>query len=120
MIAEFIGRASSTVYDEVKVSGGREGYSPSAAQARADELRAREKPLKLVSSERLHDRVNEDLAGRWSPQQISARLTKEFPEDSSMQVCAETIYQTLYLQARGELRTSVKLMLRTGRTRRRE
>ena len=71
----------------------------------------------MVSS-RLHDAVNEGLEQKWSPEQISARLEKEYPDDPEMKVSHETIYHTLYLQARGELRTELKLTLRQGRARR--
>jgi IS30 family transposase len=66
----------------------------------------------------LHDAVNEGLAQKWSPRQISQRLQRDYPDDEDMRVSHETIYYCLYLQARGELRTQLKLALRTGRTRR--
>jgi transposase, IS30 family len=62
--------------------------------------------------------VNEGLEQKWSPEQISERLKEEYPDDPEMKVSHETIYQTLYLQAKGELRTQLKLALRQGRTRR--
>jgi IS30 family transposase len=62
--------------------------------------------------------VNEGLEHNWSPEQISIRLDKDHPDDPEMHVSHETIYQTLYLQARGELRTELKLALRQGRARR--
>jgi transposase, IS30 family len=65
-----------------------------------------------VTSSRLHDAVNEGLEQKWSPEQISARLDEEYPDDPEMKVSHETIYQTLYLQAKGELRTELKLALR--------
>jgi len=71
-----------------------------------------------VASSRLHDAVNEGLKQKWSPEQISARLNEEYPDDPEMKVSHETIYQTLYLQAKGELRTELKLALRQGRARR--
>jgi IS30 family transposase len=72
----------------------------------------------LETNRRLHDVVNEGLAKKWSPRQVSRRLREDFPEDDTMRVSHETVYQTLYLQARGELRTQLKLALRQGRTRR--
>ena len=62
--------------------------------------------------------MNEGLEQKWSPEQISERLKEEYPDDPEMKVSHETIYQTLYLQAKGELRTQLKLALRQGRTRR--
>ena len=79
---------------------------------------ARPKARKLESSRRLHDAVNDGLKQKWSPQQISKRLEVEYPDDEEMRVSHETIYESLYLQARGELRTELKIALRTGRARR--
>ena len=59
------------------------------------------------------------LDRRWSPQQIAARLVIEFPDDLSMRVSHETIYQSLFVQSRGALRKELTACLRTGRTRRR-
>jgi IS30 family transposase len=79
----------------------------------------RPKPAKLAVNARLRERVEELLGERWSPQQISARLKLEFADDSHMQVSHETIYQSLFVQARGALRKDLARCLRTGRTRRR-
>ncbi len=73
---------------------------------------------KLVANERLHDFVCDGLEQEWSPQQIAAKLIERNPDDADMRVSHETIYETLFLQARGELRTQLKLALRTGRARR--
>ncbi len=62
--------------------------------------------------------MNSGLEKKWSPRQISERLRQDFPDDDTMRVSHETIYQSLYLQARGELRTQLKIALRQGRTRR--
>jgi transposase, IS30 family len=62
--------------------------------------------------------VNDGLEQRWSPKQISRRLREDYPGDEGMRVSHETVYECLYLQARGELRTQLKLALRKGRTRR--
>jgi IS30 family transposase len=99
-------------------NGGRDNYSAADAHDRAAELRARPKARKLESSRRLHDAVNDGLKQKWSPEQISKRLEVEYPDDEEMRVSHETIYESLYLQARGELRTQLKLALRTGRARR--
>ena len=81
-------------------------------------MRARPKQRKLEYSRRLHDAVNEGLKQNWSPRQISKRLAVEYPDDGEMRVSHEAVYEALYLQARGELRTQLKLALRTGRARR--
>ena len=59
------------------------------------------------------------LDKNWSPQQISARLVIEFPDDPEVRVSHETIYRSLFVQSRGALRKELTASLRTGRTRRR-
>lgn len=118
-IAERLGRDPSVISREVKRNGGRDKYGVYAAQERAEEFRTRPKVHKLVENPRLHAAVAVGLAQKWSPQQIAGRLGTDYPDDPGMRVSHETIYQTLYLQARGELNTELKLALRRGRTRRR-
>jgi transposase, IS30 family len=117
-IAAKISRHHSCVSQEIKNNGGRDLYSAADAHDRAVTLRARPKVRKLESSRRLHDAVNDGLKRKWSPEQISKRLEVEHPDDPEMRISHETIYESLYLQARGELRTQLKLALRTGRARR--
>jgi IS30 family transposase len=81
-------------------------------------LKSRPKERKLEKDERLHDAVAEKLRDDFSPEQISGRLQEDYPDDPGMRVSHETIYQALFLQARGELRTQLKLALRTGRAQR--
>jgi IS30 family transposase len=117
-IALRLGRHYSVINREVARCGGRAGYR-SAAAAVLREVRARRpKPHRLAADRRLHDAVAAGLAVSWSPRQISARLRAEHPDDEAMRVSHETIYQTLFCQARGELNTQLKLALRTGRTHR--
>ena len=118
-IARSIGRSASTVSREVNHNGGRRHYRAVAADGAAYRRARRPKPCKLASSPRLRGRVETLLAQRWSPQQIAARLKAEFPDDPGMQVSHETIYQSLFVQARGALRRDLTKCLRTGRTRRR-
>jgi IS30 family transposase len=117
-IGRLLGRHHSTISDEISRNGDREHYRACAAQERYESLKARPKERKLVTSSRLHDAVNEGLEQKWSPEQISARLEEEHPDDPEMRVSHETIYQTLYLQTKGELRTGLTLALRQGRARR--
>jgi transposase, IS30 family len=81
-------------------------------------LRLRPQQRKLESNARLHNMVNEGLAQKWSPQQITRRLKRDYPDDEVMRVSHETIYETLFVQARGDCRTQLTLALRSGRTRR--
>jgi transposase, IS30 family len=116
MIAVRLGRDPSVVSREIARNGGRGSYRAHVAQERADVLVARPKAFLLESNARLHHVVAAGLVLDWSPQQISARLVEDHPDDLELRVSHETIYQTLYLQARGELRTELKLALRKGRT----
>jgi IS30 family transposase len=117
-IGKLLGRHHSTIAREIERNGGAADYRALDAQERYESLKERPKERKLVASSRLHDAVNEGLEQKWSPEQISARLDEEYPDDPEMKVSHETIYQTLYLQAKGELRTELKLALRQGRARR--
>jgi IS30 family transposase len=117
-IGRLLKRDHSVVSREIARNGGRSAYRAIPAQRRADEHRARPKPRLLETNKALHDAVNSGLEQKWSPQQISKRLRQDFPDDHTMRVAHETIYQCLYLQARGELRTQLTLALRQGRTRR--
>jgi transposase, IS30 family len=66
----------------------------------------------------LHDAVAAGLALEWSPRQVSERLRRDYPEDMGMRISHEAIYETLFVQARGECRTQLRLVLRSGRVRR--
>jgi transposase, IS30 family len=118
VIAARLGRCQSVVSREIVRNGGRGGYRVHSAQERFERLRARPKVRKLVADRCLHDAVAGALLEDCSPQQISGRLKRDFPDDLGMRVSHETIYQTLFVQARGELRTQLKLALRTGRVQR--
>jgi transposase, IS30 family len=118
-IAARIGRCPSTVSREVARNGGRARYRAVAADGAAYRRALRPKPSKLAQNAGLRRRVEQLLAERWSPEQIAARLKREFPDDQGMQVSHETIYQSLFVQARGALRKDLAACLRTGRTRRR-
>jgi IS30 family transposase len=117
-IGRLLGRDHSVVSREVARNGGCPAYRAVPAQQRADQQRDRPKDRLLEANRRLHDEVNDGIKKKWSPRQISRRLWQDFPDDDTMRVSPETIYQTLYLQARGTLRTELKLALRQGRTQR--
>ncbi len=116
-IARSIGRAVSTVSREVTANGGREGYRAWLAHQDAGQQARRPKPPKLVG--RLAALVTEWLEEWWSPEEIARRLRLEFPDDPMMWVSHETIYQSLFVQGRGELRRELHRCLRTGRAQRR-
>lgn len=114
-IGDRVGRHQSTIWREVDRNGGKDSYAPMAAHRRADIKARRPKPTKLTTNRPLRDRVIRDLQRLWSPQQIVARLAADFPDDLDMRVSHETIYQSLYVQGRGELRKELHRCLRTGR-----
>jgi len=117
-IAAVIGRDKSTVSREVSRHSIDGLYLPYQADKAAAAARARPKQSKLVTNQKLRQTVENGLRKRWSPEEISYRLVKDFPDDESMRVSHETIYQALYFQARGGLKKEVAQALRTGRTRR--
>ena len=118
-IGRQLGRSASTISREVAANGGRLGYRALRAQRRAIRCAARPRPGKLAGSPRLRAAVQQRLAERWSPQQISARLRAEYPDDLEMRISHETIYLSLYVQTRGELRRQITGDLRSGRVKRR-
>jgi IS30 family transposase len=118
-IGRRIGRPACTVSREVARHGGRRGYRAGRAHFEAQLAARRPKPAKLAGCPRLRAQVEQWLQLRWSPQQISARLAREFPGDPEMRVSHETIYQSLFVQSRGALRKELARCLRTGRAVRR-
>jgi transposase, IS30 family len=118
-IARELGRAPSTVSREIARCGGRERYLAVRGEVVARERCRRPKPRKLAGCPRLLAVVEEGLLAGWSPQQISARLRVEYPDDREMRISHETIYLSLFVQSRGELRRQLTACLRTGRTKRR-
>jgi len=118
-IASHLGRAPSTVSREVAVNGSRTTYRAWSAEQSAAGRNLRPRAGKLTAHPRLRKEVERRLEQRWSPQQIVARLVLDYPEDLSMRISHETIYQSLFIQARGALRKELTTCLRTGRARRR-
>src|SRR5437773_4864027 len=118
-IARRLRRAPSTVSRDVAWSGSRSRYRAWRADREAIERGRRPKPAKLAIDSRLCREVERGLRANWSPQQIAARLICDYPDDLDMRVSHETIYKTLFIQARGALRKELTACLRTGRTPRR-
>jgi IS30 family transposase len=90
-------------------------YRATLAQAKAEARARRPKRSKLAGSPRLRAVVQAMLERRMSPEQISGRLPRLFPDDASMRISHEVIYQSLYIQGRGGLRRELTRCLRTGR-----
>lgn len=119
-IAAAVGRSPSTICRELGRNRDRSGqYRATTAHAAAYDRASRPKPAKLASNAELRERVEADLDKKYSPEQIAGRLRAEFGNDAGMQVCPETIYQSLYVQSRGALKRELTRRLRTGRAMRR-
>src|SRR3954453_23663320 len=151
-IARELGRSPSTILRELRrnaaTRGGKLEYRPSVAQWKAELVARRPKTAKLAADSRLHQYVQDRLAGNvrrpdgtavaspavkpwkgrnkprrqdrrwataWSPEQISARLRVDFPDDPGMRISHEAIYQSLFVQGRGALARELTACLRTGR-----
>ena len=117
-IGRQLGRSASTIKREIDARSGDGVYRPHAAHRVWARSRSRPKESKLAQDGQLRDYVASRLRERWSPEQICQALVIEFPQDEGMRVSTETIYQAIYVQARGGLRREVAQALRTGRTRR--
>ncbi len=115
-IARQIGRHPSTVSRELKRAVGMRGYRAGMAQTHADRGRRDPRNAKLATNLRLRREVQARLERHDSPGQIAGRLKIDFPDEPEMWVSAETIYQSLYIQARGGLRRELTAYLRTGRS----
>lgn len=114
-IAALLGRAPSTVSRELKRHGGRAAYRASEADTGAWARALRPKRCRLATHARLRWRVAEKLALQWSPEQISGWLKRDFPADEGMRVSHETIYRSLFVQARAVLKKELMAHLRTAR-----
>ena len=135
-IARRLGRAPSTIMREIERNafcygryreryrfgapkkGGRDAqprYNAVGAQARAQDRARRPKPGKLALNDKLRQEVQTRLDDEHSPEQIAQRLRIDFPDDAEMWVSTETIYQSIYVQGRGNLRRELHTCLRTGR-----
>jgi len=118
-IAGRLGRAPSTISRELARHGGAEAYRATAADAAAWASSRRPKRCRLATNPRLRRAVEGQLRRDWSPQQIAAWLQSCYPDDRTMHVSHETIYQALYVQARGALKRSLIAHLRRGQAYRR-
>ncbi len=118
-IARHLDRAASTVGREVTRHGGRPAYRAHEADDQAWESALRPKRCLLALHRRLREVVASKLVLEWSPEQISGWLKTRYPDDPSMRVSHETIYRSLFIQARGVLKKELMDHLRTKRRMRR-
>ena len=114
-IARKLGRAPSTVSREVRRHDGADGYRGCEADRRAWDRARRAKRCKLAQHRRLQRAVARKLIRNWSPQQISTWLERHYAADETMRVSHETIYRTLFIQARGALKKELLGHLRSRR-----
>lgn len=114
-----LGRAPSTISREIKRNGGSEGYRANQADEAAWERARRPKRCKLVEYRALARIVADKLRMLWSPEQIAGWLKHTYPSDESHHVSHETIYRSLFIQARGALKKELLEHLRRTRRMRR-
>lgn len=114
-----LGRAVSTISREVARNGGRRAYRAAHADERALDRARRPKPCQLAFNPGLCKLVAGKPSGQWSPQQIAGWLKARYPGDPSMNVSHETIYKSLFIQARGVLKKELLAHLRSRRIMRR-
>jgi IS30 family transposase len=114
-IAQHLSRACSTVSREVARHGGRAQYRANAADRQAWESALRPKPCLLATHSKLQQIVASKLMQDWSPEQISGWLKSQHPNDESLRVSHETIYRSLFIQARGVLKQELIQHLRSKR-----
>jgi IS30 family transposase len=118
-VARRLGRSPSTVSRELVRNGGGRCYRAAAADHAAWARARRPKHCKLATNARLREAVAAKLGEDWSPQQIAGWLVRTFPDSPEMWVSHETIYLTLFVQARGALKRELATHLRTRRMKRR-
>ena len=115
VIAQRLSRACSTVSREVARHGGCAQYRANEADRQAWESALRPKPCLLATHSKLQAIVASKLMQDWSPKQISGWLKQQYPDDKSLRVSHETIYRSLFIQARGVLKKALIQHLRSKR-----
>ena len=118
-IADELGRPPSTVSREIQRNGGYASYRASSAEEAAWQRALRPKDCKLAGQPRLVRVITEKLQCEWSPQQIAGWLKRQYPDEVHYRVSHETIYKSLFIQARGVLKRELLACLRTQRVMRR-
>jgi len=114
-IAAELSRSPSTISREINRNGGYYNYRATHAEQAAWDRGLRPKRCKLASDKKLSQLVAKKLKTQWSPQQIAGWLKREHPDEKDYHVSHETIYKTLYIQARGALKKELIKCLQTKR-----
>ncbi len=117
-IADEVGCHKSTISREISRNSLDGKYRPARADELAKSRKPRRRPSKIATNKKLANFIGKNLKDLVSPEQIAALSKQEFANDAEMWVSHETIYQSLYVQGRGELRRELALCLRTGRAKR--
>jgi len=115
-IARFLGRAPSTVSREISRHGGLRKYRATVADSTAWDRARRPKLCRLAVNDKLQRIVAEKLSQDWAPEQVAGWLKVQYPDDPEMRVSHETIYRSLFIQARGVLKKELISHLRSKRT----
>jgi IS30 family transposase len=115
-MARLLGRSPSTVSRELSRNGGHDGYRATLADEKAWVRARRPKRYKLSNNPQLRRAVASKLRSNWAPEQIADWLKRAHPEDESYRVSHETIYRSLFVQARGALKKELLDHLRSKRT----
>jgi len=118
-MARLLGRSASTVSRELSRNGGYDRYRAALADEKAWDRSRRPKCCKLATNSRLRQAVASKLRLNWAPEQIAGWLKRAHPEDECYRVSHETIYRSLFVQARGVLKKELLGHLRSKRTIRR-
>jgi IS30 family transposase len=118
-IARRLRRAPSTISRELERNGGHGRYRAAAADSQAWDRALRPKRCKLARHDQLRQLVAARLSENWSPEQIAGWLKHTYPDDEAYRVSHETIYRSLFVQARGVLKKELQAHLRSGRAIRR-
>jgi IS30 family transposase len=118
-MARLLGRSASTVSREISRNGGYDGYRAALADDQAWARARRPKRCKLATNAWLRRAVAKKLRSNWAPEQIAGWLKRAHPDDESYCVSHETIYRSLFVQARGALKKELLGHLRSKRTIRR-
>jgi IS30 family transposase len=114
-IAKSLGRSPSTISREIERNGGDHRYRAARADKRAWDQALRPKRCKLAQYPRLRQAVERKLRHNWAPEQIAGWLKTTYPDKEAYHVSHETLYRSLFVQARGVLKKELQKHLRTGR-----
>ncbi len=118
-IAASLSRAASTISREINRNGGRRRYRASKAEQSAWDRAHRPKTCKLKQNPALAHIVASKLQLQWAPRQIAGRLKYTYPDNENFHLSHETIYKSLFIQARGALKKELLQHLRRTRAMRR-